>query len=90
MNKKIKELLKNENKAVLYIGVLIIILIVLGGIVNKIVVEKAIAKREQQIEYSKEITACQKGCSQMRSMNNLNDSNVFPCLEFCNKYYKGV
>ena len=74
----------------LYIGLVIIVLVILGGIFNKVIVEKAIARQEIQIEYSKEITACQKGCNKMRSMNNLNDSNVFPCLEFCNKYYEGV
>ena len=86
---KIKELLKkeNENRAVLYIGIIIVILIVLGGVVNKIVIDRALGEREQQIEYSKEITACQKGCNKMRSINEINDSNVFPCLEFCNKYY---
>ena len=87
-DESIKELFKkeNENRAVLFIGLLIIILVISGLIINS-VIDKMITLRE--FDYS-EVNACQKGCNDMANKlsEKLNDSvYVFSCLEFCNKYY---
>ena len=86
-----KELLnkENENRLVIIIGLIIIILIIIGFGINKMIIEREINKR---IDYSK-VNACQKGCNDMARMLSTElqkEIDVFPCLEFCNRHYYEV